>query len=424
MSSEKAADYELHAIVIKNNIPVEEAREIAHSIIKNKKKIFMRETKNSYRFRNIPKTKFEKKSFRTKKPNANISLIYGIPLNKKLDGKGLSDIFSPQKALNKISRETLAKYGNIRITHLNIMRKPIPHVIGRMINLITKGQADQHYDKLFHLALIATVDNKNILIEKNETININPSFKITNDTEIQKVGLKRGSTINELLDKAEKSMGKDRFYLYDGLNNNCQDFIIGVLEASGLLTEQARKFVKQDMETLVKNIPSFAQKIGKFVTNAAGVFNKFIGGNQNIPPYLVPHLEGGMIRKPKGDLEDENIIFNPADFSRPKKTNIPVMMDRPLDPNIKKPKLKEKEVKQETPQPRRRVNMELIVQPRQFDDEIELFDDGRYKNLLNLKPQYDNEEEARFYKTMSLEKERSDRKKFDGKGKGLLLKKK
>jgi hypothetical protein len=44
---------------------------------KTSKGLFMRETKLSYRFRNIPKTKFDPKSFRTKKINKNISLIYG-----------------------------------------------------------------------------------------------------------------------------------------------------------------------------------------------------------------------------------------------------------------------------------------------------------------------------------------------------------
>ncbi len=68
--------YNLHAIVINKRLSKEEAMKEAEDISK-KKKIFVRETKKSYRFRNIPKTKFEKKSFRTKKVNKNVSLIYG-----------------------------------------------------------------------------------------------------------------------------------------------------------------------------------------------------------------------------------------------------------------------------------------------------------------------------------------------------------
>ena len=73
----KSNDGDLHAIIIKkkgynkNDAVVEAAK------FKTSKGLFMRETKLSYRFRNIPKTKFEPKSFRTKKINKNISLVYG-----------------------------------------------------------------------------------------------------------------------------------------------------------------------------------------------------------------------------------------------------------------------------------------------------------------------------------------------------------
>jgi len=70
-------DGDLHAIIIKkkgydkNDAVVEAAK------FKTSKGLFMRETKLSYRFRNIPKTKFEPKSFRSKKINKNITLVYG-----------------------------------------------------------------------------------------------------------------------------------------------------------------------------------------------------------------------------------------------------------------------------------------------------------------------------------------------------------
>lgn len=69
--------YELHAVIVKKkgynkNDAEKEALKITH-----KKTIFSRETQLTYRFRNIPKTKFEPKSFRTKIINPNISLIFG-----------------------------------------------------------------------------------------------------------------------------------------------------------------------------------------------------------------------------------------------------------------------------------------------------------------------------------------------------------
>ena len=71
------SDYPLHAVIFKKPYNLDTAKQEAKNIIKDKKKNFYRETKTSYRFRAIPKTKFEKKSFRTKKINNNISLIFG-----------------------------------------------------------------------------------------------------------------------------------------------------------------------------------------------------------------------------------------------------------------------------------------------------------------------------------------------------------
>jgi len=67
--------WELHAVIISKVIPLEKAKKMAQDIIKDKSKTYYRETEESYRFRNIPKTKF--KAFRTKVINPNVSLIYG-----------------------------------------------------------------------------------------------------------------------------------------------------------------------------------------------------------------------------------------------------------------------------------------------------------------------------------------------------------
>ena len=68
--------YDLHAVIISRNIPIEKAKKIAKQFIHGNRH-FYRITKNNYRFRNIPKTKFQKKTFRSKKINEYITLIYG-----------------------------------------------------------------------------------------------------------------------------------------------------------------------------------------------------------------------------------------------------------------------------------------------------------------------------------------------------------
>lgn len=73
-------DLYLHAVIVKKNVPLAVARLRAQKIIKNKDKTFFRETEDSYRFRNIPKTFF--KDFITKKINEDISIVLGH-LNEK-----------------------------------------------------------------------------------------------------------------------------------------------------------------------------------------------------------------------------------------------------------------------------------------------------------------------------------------------------
>ena len=78
-------DLYLHAVVVKKPIPLALARLKAQSFIKNKRKTFVRETEDSFRFRNIAKGFF--KDFVTKKINDDISIVLG-----HLNEKGLGSI--------------------------------------------------------------------------------------------------------------------------------------------------------------------------------------------------------------------------------------------------------------------------------------------------------------------------------------------
>jgi hypothetical protein len=73
---DKQDGYELHAVVVNKNKGLEEAMTESKNFI-NDDRNFYRETKSSFRFRNIPKQKFQKKSFRSKKINPDVTLIYG-----------------------------------------------------------------------------------------------------------------------------------------------------------------------------------------------------------------------------------------------------------------------------------------------------------------------------------------------------------
>jgi len=73
----KSSSLVLHAIVFHKPYSLAKAKQEAKSIMKTSKEKFYRETPKSYRFRNIPKTKFIPKSYKTKKLNKSISLVFG-----------------------------------------------------------------------------------------------------------------------------------------------------------------------------------------------------------------------------------------------------------------------------------------------------------------------------------------------------------
>ena len=68
--------YALHAIIIDKQIPMADAIRISKKFIPANRNFF-RTTEDSYRFRNIPKQRFDKTSYRSKVINQDITLIYG-----------------------------------------------------------------------------------------------------------------------------------------------------------------------------------------------------------------------------------------------------------------------------------------------------------------------------------------------------------
>lgn len=65
----------LHAVVINKPVPLALARLKAQRFIRNKSKTFFRETEDSYRFRNLPKTVFT--DFVSKKIDDEITIVMG-----------------------------------------------------------------------------------------------------------------------------------------------------------------------------------------------------------------------------------------------------------------------------------------------------------------------------------------------------------
>jgi hypothetical protein len=296
--SEKLA---LHAVVIKKPCNLDDAREVSQHYIKNPKKNFMRETSSSYRFRNFPKGHFIPKSYKTKKINKKVSIVFGHlkPEHEHLEGSGLGDffkkigqtvknVFTPRlDSYNNQTRKSLEQYGNMPVKRLTIYRTPIMKILDKVLNLISFGKfgalkKKYGFDQLYHLALIADVGNKNLVIEKNEVINVSSSYNTSEKTEKQEVPLNgKEFTINEMFEKGRKNVGDKNWFLYDAFKNNCQFFIKYCLEAVNLYGVQEKNFLFQDISQLAKELPSYTKNIAKATTDVGAVVNKLTGRGEN-----------------------------------------------------------------------------------------------------------------------------------------------
>ena len=295
---------DIHVIQVSNKKDPKEAREIAQKFIKDDKKTFMRETDNFYRFRAIPKTKFVKNSYRSKKINDDIIITYGRlkPEFKHLSGGGLfSDffrhpidtikhVFSQASKLNNESTKTLEEFGNRPIVLMQIARTPLNQIIPTALNVVSFGQYNKvkdklGYDKLYHLSLLLTLnDGVKVIVEKNEVIKLSTNLSsLNNQTVYMNVDLMgKQLTLNDLIERTKALMGDVNFYEYDGFTNNCQIFIDQILNAAGLNKPQYHEFLFQDLTQLKENLPSYVPAVARKITDIRGIISRLMGkGKKN-----------------------------------------------------------------------------------------------------------------------------------------------
>ena len=172
------------------------------------------------------------------------------------------------------------KYADNKITNIKVGRTPLPKFITMTLNIVTLGQFNKiigrsAYDDLYHLFSIITLSNGaqiKILLEKNEAINMKVVSNYNpKDAEYIDIDISKDITFGQLLDGARKIQGGN-FFKYNATNNNCQQFIIDLLKGSSILTSEASTFIKQDVQSLFKNLPR-TKKFINSVTNLGGAID-------------------------------------------------------------------------------------------------------------------------------------------------------
>lgn len=182
-------------------------------------------------------------------------------------------------------RDYIKKYQNNTIVKIVIDRSPLKATMEAM-NALSLGQIKERmkntpYDQLFHLRIDITFDNNNVIaLEKTSQIAIYPNPILKEGAEQKVVNrLPTGLTLNKLLDGAKRLLGAD-FLTYDAVDNNCQDFIIALLQGSNIGDNSDYEFVKQDTDLLFRNsmFDTGVRNVAKKFTDLGGYVDTVIHG--------------------------------------------------------------------------------------------------------------------------------------------------
>lgn len=191
--------------------------------------------------------------------------------------------FTSDTHLPKRFRKFIKAHGREPITSLQMVRAPVGVPGTLTVKLITGGKWDElrkkvGVDQVFHTGMVV---NGKYVLEKTEKLEAreDPGYLSQKGAEIYPLDLGgKQITIAELLENCRKKMGKE-FYTYDFLNSNCQNFVMNLADASGFLTPEARKWIKQDIEALIKEFPETSKYLGVKITDVArdvgNVFEEF-----------------------------------------------------------------------------------------------------------------------------------------------------
>jgi hypothetical protein len=228
--------------------------------------------------------------------------------SRELHGQGLVDWFNKAKSVVKetvtrvksavrgvrdgyppSAKQALDRFADWTITSLTVRRDPVQSMINSALNAVSlgnwnKSRAEHGIDKLYHLGLVLGLaspsgEHHDFLAEKNAVINFGFPKAVTGTTQILRVPAPSPpETLGPFMAKAEEMMGKQAFFQYDSFQNNCQDFIRGILNANGVLTPQADAFLKQDLEKVVNSQPKHLGIVANAVTNLGARVDRLVQG--------------------------------------------------------------------------------------------------------------------------------------------------
>lgn len=217
-------------------------------------------------------------------------------------------------------RDLIAKVANQKVKSITIKRRPVESVLTGALSLFSLGKfgkrLERSFDELFHLFIVLLLENgQNLLLEKNEVINMETNPKNRDKTESKTVSTSMPNlTVKEMLDNTMNYMGKDKYFGYSAKNNNCQDYIVAFFKSNGIGDESDINFIKQDTKQLFQNL-SYLRKLTNTITTIGARANVALEGkgmkeNNMMLKHLISHITDPNEPIDIKDYQQSKILIN------------------------------------------------------------------------------------------------------------------
>ena len=190
-------------------------------------------------------------------------------------------------------QKLLTQYGDKKITGITIIREPIKQYVNILTNIITLGEIDKYkntynINELFHLYMIVALNDGSLIrVEKNEEIDIEKVNSIPQlDPKFVYVCKlpSNNLTLNILLNKTLNTIGQARYFKYDALNNNCQNYLYNILSTNGFnsINPDMKQFIIQDLTQLANKLGDTTKDIMNGLKNIKKRINIITGGSLQV----------------------------------------------------------------------------------------------------------------------------------------------
>ena len=203
-----------------------------------------------------------------------------------MDKSKAGKLFGAKLGFSNKIKSILKKHGDKKIKAVRIGRRPINSLVEKAFNLISLGKWEAnrkkyYYDKLFHLFLILNLEDGTIIsFEKNSIVTMteNDSRCSMKDVDCLELEYPADSiTVRELVEKPLERIGKDKYFIYDPFEQNCQIFIADILKTFNLYSSKSKEFVYQDVSAIVEKLPFYVKYVAKAVTDVDATVKKATG---------------------------------------------------------------------------------------------------------------------------------------------------